>query len=66
MTEIMPVPRNSHITVLQPPSIIGPFFAPEKTNKCLTQDCSYDMIKKKNVCSIFERGAPACVAVIHW
>ena len=26
MTEIMPVPRNSHITVLRPPSIIGGFF----------------------------------------
>ena len=25
MTEIMPVPRNSHITVLRPPSIAGPF-----------------------------------------
>lgn len=27
MTEIMPVPRNSHITVLRPPSIGGGFFA---------------------------------------
>lgn len=26
MTEIMPVPRNSHITVLRPPSIAGGFF----------------------------------------
>ena len=26
MTEIMPVPRNSHITVLRPPSIIAAFF----------------------------------------
>ena len=26
MTEIMPVPRNSHITVLRPPSICGSFF----------------------------------------
>lgn len=24
MTEIMPVPRNSHITVLRPPSFIPP------------------------------------------
>ena len=26
MTEIMPVPRNSHITVLRPPSIAGGFY----------------------------------------
>lgn len=26
MTEIMPVPRNSHITVLRPPSIVRGFF----------------------------------------
>lgn len=26
MTEIMPVPRNSHITVLRPPSIVRPGF----------------------------------------
>ena len=26
MTEIMPVPRNSHITVLRPPSIFQAFF----------------------------------------
>lgn len=29
MTEIMPVPRNSHITVLRPPSIWGAFFVCE-------------------------------------
>lgn len=28
MTEIMPVPRNSHITVLRPPSIAAVFFCP--------------------------------------
>ena len=27
MTEIMPVPRNSHITVLRPPSILAAFIA---------------------------------------
>lgn len=66
MIKIMPVPRASHRDILQSLGIIGSFFIPEKTNKRLTQNRSYDMIKKKNVRSIFERGAPACVAVIHW
>ena len=29
MTEIMPVPRNSNITVLRPPSILSPSFLKE-------------------------------------
>ena len=38
MTEIMPVPRNSHITVLRPPSILGGFFGVPlngKQGKCI-------------------------------
>ena len=33
MTEIMPVPRNSHITVLRPPSIWNASFCIPKTTR---------------------------------
>ena len=61
MTEIMPVPRNSHITVLRPPSIVWGVIFLNLVGMWLTRGSDYDYLM-----ALLNIGGIALVVLATW